>query len=153
MAGHVVRPIGEVRNDIKERGWQEWHDVVSEIHLDSRYAQGIKGLSDFSHIIVLCWMHQLDEPRNTLQVHPQRRPDLPLVGVFATRAPVRPNPLGVTVVELLEQEGAVLKVLGLDVIDGTPVLDIKPFIPERFDMTKVRTPDWINKLRHRQAEN
>lgn len=151
MADYQVRPVGEVRNNITEKGWQEWRDVVSEIHVRAQYAAALDGISGFSHIIVLFWMHRLDEPRNTLQVHPQRRSDLPLVGVFATRAPVRPNPIGMTVVKLLEQEHTTLKVLGLDAIDGTPVLDIKPFIPERFDMTTVRTPDWIDRLRHRQA--
>ena len=151
MPDYLVSPIGVVKNGIKERGWQEWRDVVSEIHVDRRYIQGLKGLGDFSHVIVLSWMHELDEPRSTLQVHPQRRLELPLTGVFATRAPVRPNPIGVTVVELLDQTDNALKVLGLDVIDGTPVIDIKPFIPERFDMKKVRVPDWVNRLPHKPA--
>jgi tRNA (Thr-GGU) A37 N-methylase len=68
------------------------------------------------------------------------------VGVLATRSPVRPNPLGITVVKLLEKRGNVLKVIGLDAIDGTPVVDIKPCLPGD-SVTQIEVPDWINKLR------
>jgi tRNA-Thr(GGU) m(6)t(6)A37 methyltransferase TsaA len=78
-------------------------------------------------------------------VHPKRNPDLPLVGVFATRSPARPNPIGIATVKLLECRDNVLKVIGLDAIDGTPVLDIKPHIPGSDSPTSVSTPGWLTK--------
>jgi tRNA-Thr(GGU) m(6)t(6)A37 methyltransferase TsaA len=78
-------------------------------------------------------------------VHPKRNQNLPLVGVFATRSPVRPNPMGMATVKLLEHRDNVLKVIGLDAIDGTPVLDIKPYIPGSDSPAAARTPDWLSK--------
>ena len=96
------------------------------------YAEGLHDLDGFSHIILLYHLHQAGKPR--LQVIPflDSKPH----GVFATRAPVRPNPIGLSVVELISIQGNQLTVAGLDILDGTPLLDIKPYIPtfdERFE--------------------
>ncbi len=143
----ALKPIAWVKNDVKETGKHDCSQVVSELTFDNGLDDAMDGLEDFSHLIVLFWMHRSPVwDRSTSKVHPQRRPDLPLVGVLATHSPFRPNPLGLTVVRLLERKGNVLKVTGLDAIDGTPVVDIKPFLPGDED-AQARVPDWVLKLR------
>lgn len=134
-----VNPIGVVRNGIRKRP-EEWKDIRSEIHVREDLAEGLEGLEDFSHVLIVFSFH-VSEP-GPLKVHPKGREDLPVVGVFSTRAPVRPNFIGVSVVELVERRGNMLKVKGLDAFDGTPVLDIKPHISSP---TPTRVADWVEK--------
>lgn len=142
----VLRPIATVKNNVKEMGKRDWAQVVSELVFDPSFKDAIDGLEDFSHIIVLFWMHRSPAWQCSMsKIHPQMRPDLPLVGVLATRSPVRPNPLGMAVVRLLERRGNLLKVIGLDAIDGTPVVDIKPYLPKD-PAAPARVPDWVHKL-------
>ena len=89
------------------------------------YEPGLLGIESQERIFVLYWMHQ-QKDRSTLQVHPKRDKSKPKVGVFASRAPVRPNPIGLSLVELIGREGRKLTVRGLDALEGTPILDIKP---------------------------
>jgi len=112
----------------------------------------LDGVNEFSHVFVLFWLHGVsEEQRKTLKVHPRGRRDLPLLGVFATRTMLRPNPVGLTLVELVKVEGNVLTVRGLDAFDGTPVLDIKPF--DSWDTVEnVRVPDWWVKLEKEKAQ-
>lgn len=141
-----LEPIGEVKNNIKEPP-REWSSVVSELVLKPEFSEAMEGLEEFSHIIVLFWMHRaFPQPGSWGKVHPKGRPELPLVGVFATRSPIRPNPIGMTVVRLLERQGNILKVMGLDALDGTPLLDIKPYIPKGDRISKTKLPDWVSKL-------
>lgn len=143
----VLKPIATVRNDVTETGRRDWAHVVSEIVVEPAYVEALDGLDDFSHIVVLFWMHRSPTGRDVPnKTHPQMRPDLPLVGVFATRSPVRPNPLGMTVAKLLERRANVIRVMGLDAVDGTPVVDIKPYLPDEA-AADARVPDWIRKLR------
>lgn len=140
-----LKPIGFVKTSASEEQI-EHRQAISEIIVSEDLSEALVGIEDFSHVFVIFWMHgirELAEP--SLKAHPQGRIDLPLVGVFATRTPYRPNPIGLTVVELLERRGNVLKVKGLDALDGTPVLDIKPFDP--LDTAKkMRLPAWWKKL-------
>jgi tRNA-Thr(GGU) m(6)t(6)A37 methyltransferase TsaA len=124
-----------------------WGAVVSEIHVDHHLAAGFAGLESFSHVLVLFDMHRSTwTPASDLVRHPQGRSDMPCLGIFAQRAKHRPNPIGVTAVRLLGVDGAVLRVQGLDAIDGTPVLDIKPYFPE-FDAPRdVHVPEWVDRL-------
>jgi tRNA-Thr(GGU) m(6)t(6)A37 methyltransferase TsaA len=139
-----LKAIGIVSNDIKQPIRHGWKDVVSEIVINPELSEALDGLEDFSHVIVLYWMHQLPEGRKLpLKVHPMGNQALPLTGRFATRSPSRPNPVGQATVELLERRGNVLKVKGLDAIDGTPVIDIKPYIPGYDSDTDVRVPKWV----------
>jgi tRNA-Thr(GGU) m(6)t(6)A37 methyltransferase TsaA len=93
-----------------------------------RLTKALEGLEGFSHVYVLFYMHEIPaEEARALKVHPKGRTDLPLVGVFATRSAYRPNPVGLTLVQLIERKENVLVVKGLDALDGTPVLDVKPF--------------------------
>ncbi len=142
-----LEAIGIVRNEIERPGRVGWQSIVSEIVLKSSLTEALEGLEEFSHIIVLFWLHQISPPeRSTLKVHPRGRRDIPLKGVFATRSPARPNPLGIAVVRLLERRDNVLKVLGLDAINGTPVVDIKPFLPGYDTIADATAPPWVEKL-------
>ena len=148
MAQIALQPIGVVRNDIKEHKRSGWGEVSSTLVLDERLTESLEGLEQFSHIIVVFWMHQAPAgQRPPAKLHPRGRADLPLVGLFATRAPFRPNSLGVSVVKLVGIERNVLTVVGLDAMDGTPVIDIKPFMPPLDDPAEVRMPDWVSKIR------
>jgi tRNA-Thr(GGU) m(6)t(6)A37 methyltransferase TsaA len=143
-----IRPIGIVKNNVTKPGDNDWETVVSEIVINEEYQQALDQIEGFSHIIVLYWMSQLSTAnRPILKVHPKRRKDLPLVGVFASRSPTHPNPIGLTTVKLLERHDNVLKVTGLDAINKTPVLDIKPYIPGYDSHAGAKTPYWMKKLR------
>jgi len=141
----VLNPIGYVKTDaigdeVKDKS------RVSQIILHNELTQALDGIIGFSHIFVIFFMSQIPEDkRMILKVHPRGRIDMPLLGVFATRTNLRPNPIGLTLVELLKVEGTTLTVRGLDAFDGTPILDIKPF--DSWDNAeKARVPDWWIKL-------
>jgi tRNA-Thr(GGU) m(6)t(6)A37 methyltransferase TsaA len=140
----TIEPIGEVKCRVKEPMRQGWGDVVSELVLKPEFAEAIEGLEQFSYIIVLFWMHKAYPCSSPWgKIHPRGRQDLPLVGLFATRSPIRPNPIGIATVKLLEYRGNILKVTGLDAIDGTPILDIKPYLPECDSLATAKFPDWV----------
>ena len=113
--GFQVKPIGYVRSG----------SGFSKVSILPEYGEGLDGIETFTHIILLCWMHMAR--RDVLKVRPRPRPDI-LCGVFATRSPSRPNPIGIYVVKLLKKEGLELYISPIDAYDGTPVLDIKPYI-------------------------
>ncbi len=137
-------PIGWVRNSVTDPRPSGWETVESELHVLPEFAQGLKGLEEFSHIIVFFWLHLVpQELRAAGQLHPGERGDLPLVGTFATRSQLRPNPLGMAVAPLLGVQGTVLRVRGLDAIDGTPLLDLKPYLPPYDAHQQVRMPSWV----------
>jgi len=142
-----LKVIGIVRNGINQRPEPGWEEVVSEIVVDSRLTEALDGLEEFSHIIVLYWMHQVPTLGQVpTKIHPRGRQELPPVGLFASRAPCRLNPVGETTVRLLERQDNILKVEGLDAIDGTPVIDIKPYIPGYDSVTDAKAPSWVTKL-------
>lgn len=143
--GMTLIAIGIVRSEVKQKQKPSfnWRQVVSEIVIDDDLAEGLDGLSEFSHIIVLYWMHQaVNAEKMAIKVCPKGRHNLPPVGLFASRSPYRPNPLGKATVRLLERRGNILRVAGLDAIDGTPVLDIKPYIPDYDSAADARAPKW-----------
>lgn len=143
----VVRPIGVVRNSVKEPRREGGESLESTIIVQDRWAGALDGLEGFSHIFVIYWMHLVsDEPRETTtHVHPRGDAQIPLQGVFATRSPVRPNPIGLSVVPLIERRGNVLRVRGLDAMDGTPVLDLKPYLAHYEDVPGATIPDWLER--------
>ena len=149
LTGMSLKPIGAVRNVVKQPpgGGYPWEHIVSEIVVDESLSMALDGLDGFSHIIVLYWMHKIaDRGQPQLKIHPRGNPGLPLTGLFATRTPHRPNPIGKVTVRLLERSGNTLRVEGLDAIDGTPVIDIKPYIPRYDAATDARVPSWISKI-------
>jgi tRNA-Thr(GGU) m(6)t(6)A37 methyltransferase TsaA len=99
--------------------------VEADIVMEERFMQGLDGVKEGDRLFVLCWFHVSD--RDTLRVHPRRDTAIAKRGVFATRSPDRPNPIGLCLVDVLTIEGSVIKVRGLDALDGTPVVDIKPY--------------------------
>jgi len=108
------------------------------------YAAALDGIEDFSQIWVIYWFHGNDtsEKRRTLKVHPRRDPTNPLSGVFATRSPARPNLLGLQSCSLVRREGNRLEVAGLDAWDGSPMLDIKPYLPQLDSHPESAIPKW-----------
>jgi tRNA-Thr(GGU) m(6)t(6)A37 methyltransferase TsaA len=134
----MMDPVGRV----VRQGERVFIDILPE------YAAALDGLAGFSHIWALFWFHGNDTPENRaiLKVHPRKDPANPLTGVFATRAPVRPNLVGMTCCRLLKVEGARLEVEGLDAWDGTPVVDIKPYLPQSDSHPQASTPDWVKRL-------
>lgn len=149
----TLEPIGYVRHGLDDTAVKEqWATLVARIEIREDLAGGLELIDDFSHLIVLYWMHRLREGgRSTLQIKPRglmrhglTLEELPTIGVFASDAPVRPNPIGLTVVELLGREGTVLTVRGLDAFDNAPVLDIKPYTEDR--MVAARMAGWHEEL-------
>lgn|SRR5574341_596710 len=141
----TLTPIGTVRNEIKTPMVQGWGEVVSDLVLDERYAEGLDGIEDYSHVIVIFWMDQAGPPKS-LKGHVQGREDLPVAGLFARRGPSRPNPIGITAVLLLGRDKNVLRVQGLDAMDGTPILDIKPYTPAFDSVRNPRIPEWSKRV-------
>lgn len=125
-----VTPVGYVRSEIREREQapRQGRDASMQARIEilPRYRDAMEGVGEWSQLLVICWMHLAG--RDTLAVHPRGDRNVPLAGVFATRSPARPNPLAVYTVDLLMVEGTALHVRGIDAVDGTPVLDIKPHI-------------------------
>jgi tRNA (adenine37-N6)-methyltransferase len=138
----ILKPIGTVSSPLKERERRDASKTVSEIILDQELTEGLDNLDEFSHITIIYFIHKSHKPA-PLKVHPKIRKEPTPVGVFASRSPDRPNALGKTTVKLLERRKNVLKVQGLDAIDGTPVLDIKPYIPGMDSVPDAKVPRWM----------
>jgi len=117
---------------------------TAQIRIFPEFCSGLKGVEDFSHLIILYWLHLRDNEadRRTLLVFPQRGTVKVETGVFACRSPSRPNPIGLCVVELVRREDCTLTVGGLDAIEGSPIIDIKPYIPNIDTARNVRIPKW-----------
>lgn len=142
-----LQPIGTVKSPVTEEVVENWGEVVSEIVFDEALAPGLQGLEQFSHVLVIFYMHRASfDPARHLVRRPRDRADMPLLGIFAQRPKFRPNPIGITTVQLLEVTTSSIKVQGLDAIDGTPVLDIKPYFPIFDRVDNARTPEWVDRL-------
>jgi tRNA-Thr(GGU) m(6)t(6)A37 methyltransferase TsaA len=129
-------PVGEVE---KQSG-------STKLRIFSRYHDALKGLDGFSHILVFYWFDRNDTPkkRNTLQVHPHGNKKNPITGVFACRAPVRPNLIAISLCKVLSIKNDIITVDKIDAFNGSPILDIKPYIPSIDNEPKgVRVPDWL----------
>ena len=141
-----MEPVGRVKNQIADRKDTSWGNDISTIMLEEPYISGLKGLEAFSHAIILFWLDQAGYDREKhLQRRPQNREDMPLVGIFAQRGKDRPNRIGMTAVEVLSVSDDSLTVRGLDAVDGTPVLDIKPYYPV-YDKRDATVPEWVDRL-------
>jgi tRNA-Thr(GGU) m(6)t(6)A37 methyltransferase TsaA len=142
-----VEWIGTIYNAVKEPTDAGWGDVLSDIVLDETLTDGLDGIDAFSHVLVLYWMHRAAEAEPVrMRRRPQGRADMPEVGIFAQRARHRPNPIGVTAVELLSRDKNRLVVRGLDAINGTPVVDVKPYAPQFDRVASPRVPEWLDRL-------
>lgn len=163
-----LKPVGVVRSEIKQpvltakhgdlhshcdiRHHREVREAVSELVIDGGLADSgiLDGIEEYSHLVVLYWPHLgSQEGRSLTQGHPMGRKDFPLVGIFATCSPARPNPVLMTTVELVEKRGNVLRVTGLDAVDGSPIIDIKPYVPVYHKVQDLRMPEWMLRI-HRE---
>ena len=142
----VLTPIGFVKTDAVGEEIRD-RSRTSKIIVKSEFVQALDGISSYSHLFVLFWLNQIkDDERKTLKVHPRGKTDLPLSGVFAVRTMLRPNPIGLTIVEIVDVHSNVLTIKGLDAYNGTPVLDIKPY--DFWDVVEnPKVPSWWQKLK------
>jgi tRNA-Thr(GGU) m(6)t(6)A37 methyltransferase TsaA len=133
-----LEPIGMIHSPFKDSAEPPYQgyrsEEISQIEVFKEFEQGLKDIEGFSHVIVIFWFHR-SQGYHLLVRTPW---DEVLHGLFATRSPHRPCPLGLTVAELISRKNNVLEVKGLDTIDGTPLLDIKPYIPEIDETSKFR---------------
>lgn len=146
MSEIVMKPIGYVHNDVANIKDVSWGQDVSVIELEEEYYSGLEGLSDFSHAIILYHLDKaVYDKEKHLQRRPQNRDDMPLVGIFSQRGKDRPNRIGMTSVQIVNVEDTQLTVKGLDAIDSTAVLDIKPYYPV-YDKKDAIVPEWVDRL-------
>jgi len=146
--GIRMEPIGRIANEVAfGRSNVCWESITSTIMLLPQWVEGLDGIEEFSHIIVIFYLDRAKSDGSLrLKTHPMGRPELPEVGIFATRSPFRPNGIGVTTVRLLRREGDKLIVEGLDAYDGTPVLDIKPYLTRGDLVSGVKVAGWTQRL-------
>jgi tRNA-Thr(GGU) m(6)t(6)A37 methyltransferase TsaA len=131
-----VFPVGIIRKK----------DTAIKIQVWKEYIRALHGIDEFSHLMVFYWFHQNDVPekRKVVELHPRGDSRLPLTGVFGTHSPVRPNPIAVTVCRRLSQENDVIIVDDIDAFDGSPVIDIKPYVPPaHIQSTDITTANWV----------
>ncbi len=143
-----LTPIAVVSNDRKTPTDDHWDEVVSTLTLvDPLQASALQGIELFSHVEVIFFFDQVEERKiESGSRHPRSNPDWPEMGIFAQRGKDRPNRIGATICRLLKHEGNSITVRGLDALDGTPVLDIKPVMREFLPPEDVRQPDWVAEL-------
>ncbi len=170
--GIILHPVGVVKSEIKnpvlgatENGielkgkiknirqqHQQTQTLISELEIFNEFDGILEGIDEFSHIMVLYWPHLISEERRSLRkVHPMGRKELPEKGIFSTCSPARPNPVLVSTVRLLGREGNTLRVQGLEAVDGSPIIDIKPFVKMAHGADNPVVPEWMKKI-HEELE-
>ncbi|MEO8664131.1 MAG: SAM-dependent methyltransferase [Ignavibacteria bacterium] len=145
---YSIEPIAFVKNKRKKIQDDYWGSVTSEIIISDKIsADSLTGIEEFSHLEIIFYFHLADLSKiNISATHPRENKKFPKVGIFAQRKKARPNLLGSTIVNLVKKEKNVLTVTGLDAVDGTPVIDIKPVIKEFIPDGKIRQPEWATEL-------
>ena len=147
MTQFSIHPIGYVFSDVTTQTDQQWGVITSRIKLLAKYQAGLFGLDQFSHLLVITYLHQASfKSTEHLIRRPRGLSSMPLVGIFAQRAKDRPNPIGVTAVSILSATADSVFVRGLDAIDGTPVLDLKPYYPQYDCINGAIVPEWVMRL-------
>jgi tRNA-Thr(GGU) m(6)t(6)A37 methyltransferase TsaA len=144
-----LSPIGVVRRMASEEDVRD-RDLLCEIVLIDKLASALDRLDEWSHIYVIYWLDQVEHADGPVVHFPGKEEEGPPLGIFATRAPIHPNPIGLTLVELVKREGNTLVVRGLDAYDGTPVLDLKPYPDweqgQFIVVTDFRAPEWVTSI-------
>ena len=140
----TLKPIGFSKNQ-EQKHFGGWGNVITDIVIEKKYQEALAGLEDYSHLIVIYWMHDI-KTCDIRHVPQGKVGEVPEVGIFACRCPQRPNPIGLSTVKILSLHNNVVTVKGLDVIDNAPVIDIKPYTPQYDAASDAKTPDWVNKL-------
>jgi len=143
-----LSPIAQVYNDRKEIKDDDWGEVVSEIRLVEEIpARAFQGIDTFSHLEIIFHFDKADINKIKLEaLHPRGDTSFPKLGIFAQRKKYRPNMLGLTIVEIMEHKGKSIFVKGLDAIDGSPILDIKPVMQAFLPRKEVVEPAWVKEL-------
>jgi tRNA (adenine37-N6)-methyltransferase len=143
-----MSPIAIVKNTRKEVEDDNWGDVISTIELDSAFSEeALFQIESFSHAEIFYYFDRVEDSKiETGARHPRNNQEWPKVGIFAQRGKNRPNRLGATIVRIVKREGRNLLVKGLDAIDGTPILDIKPVMREFLPREEVTQPPWATEL-------
>lgn len=171
---YTLKPVGVVYSEIKEPSLRAGADgltyaermeiarerhariqaLVSEVVIFPEYVPLLDGVEQFSHILVLYWPHLVDPKRRKLtHVHPMGRKDVPEQGIFATCSPARPNPVLITAVKLVERRPCSLMVQGFEAVDGSPVMDIKPYNPHYLHIEDAVVAPWMASMqRELEAE-
>ncbi len=168
----VLKPVGVIRSKIKEpvprpdgagitmkekrKNVKAQRDkirsMISEIVIDPSLEELLDDTDGHSHLMVLYWAHKVpSESRKLTKVHPMGLKEMPKRGIFATCSPARPNPVLVTVVRLLKRDKNILKVQGLEALDGSPVIDIKPYVHGYHGADNFKTSEWMEKM-HNEVE-
>ena len=144
----------ELRTEKVKEHHRQVKTGISELVIDKQWEPLLDGVEGFSHILVLYWPHLIESSRRNLKkVHPMGRKDLPEQGIFATCSPARPNPVLVTAVALKERKGNVLTVQGLEAVDGSPIIDIKPYSQSYMIIEALKSPDWMEQIRSELDED
>ena len=155
----VLKPIGVVHTDASDKQVkEERREVEATVEVFPEFEEALEGLDGYSHLIILSYLHKLrPEQIGPLKVKPKRATkrgfklkELPTLGVFALDSPTRPNPIGLTLVRLLKRRGGKLFVAGIDLFDGTPVIDIKAYQPD-YDAKKYSMPEWYLKIMNKSG--
>lgn len=168
----TLKPVGVIRSDIKEpvlrsdkngitmeeklknvkRELLKIREMISEIVLDPSLTDLLDDIDGYSHIMVIYWAHKIPaESRQLTKVHPMGLKDVPKKGLFATCSPARPNPVLLTAVKLVERNANILKVQGLEAVDGSPVIDIKPYAQGYYGVENPTRPQWMDDI-HKRLE-
>ncbi|WP_075982802.1 SAM-dependent methyltransferase [Bacillus massilinigeriensis] len=145
----TMNPIGFVKSTRNEMIDDHWGKETAFIRLDENIfsEEALYGLEDFSHVVVIFYMNEVKaEKIETNARHPRNNPNWPKVGIFSQRGKNRPNQIGITVCEIIKRDGLSLEVKNLDAIEGTPVLDIKPYMVEFGPKGEVKQPNWATEL-------
>ncbi|MBS1516529.1 MAG: SAM-dependent methyltransferase [Bacteroidetes bacterium] len=144
----TIEPVGYVSNDRKTIRDDNWGNVISEIIISPKISEkSLIGINEFSHLEVIFYFHLADPSKiNISSSHPRENPDLPEIGIFAQRKKARPNLLGSSIVKLISAKKNIIKVSGLDAVDGTPVIDIKPVMIEFLPDEKIIQPGWCAEI-------
>lgn len=140
----TLNPIGTVKNNETKPRFGSFADGISEIIVDEKFTEALNGIEDYSHVIIVYWMDKVKD--KVIKHRPQGNPNVPVVGIFSCRCPQRPNPIAVTTVELISHNGNKIQVKGLDILDGTPIIDIKPYWTVYDRVESARIPDWVDEL-------
>mgnify|MGYP001600573583 CR=1 FL=1 len=169
----VLRSVGVIKNKVREPSLKavqsgirlqkqivairkeilKSHQEISEIIINKDMVDLLDGIEQYSHLVVLCWAHKVpNKSRFLTRVHPMGRKEIPMVGIFCTCSPARPNPVLMSVVRLRGIKENVLQVTGLDAVDGSPVIDIKPYVKEFYPQKKVFIPEWMQKIQQEFAD-
>jgi tRNA-Thr(GGU) m(6)t(6)A37 methyltransferase TsaA len=142
----TLRPIGRVVEGPSCPPEEGWEGREARVEIDPAWAGALDGIEGFSHVWIVWWLDRSGPLPTDLRVHPECRAELPRVGILATRSPARPNPLAMTAVALLGREGCQLRVRGLDACQGTPVLDIKPYLRRGDLVPEATAAAWLEEL-------